>query len=337
MQLVLDCADEDLGGSTPDFHALYAFGFRVAIFRRSECYYDAAHAAFRLAHDQTFARLAPLARAAGLVVGAYLFPDFSLHAPSAAEQVANFDAAGGTLIAGTDLPPMLDIEYPGKGVVETGRSQTELAGLVVEFGRALVAKYGCWGVYTSHVQVSDSNGLGGALARLSVDDQEFLADALLWQKVPYRLAAGHPLDQVAPRDPHEGTVAWDPHDYYRVPTPWEGCGGWWIRQFQGDVRDLPGNLRQADVGDIRTTKIGDAGSHISWLRRRLVGEGAAKCGTATSTATSTPTLPDTFDESLDSLVRAMQTQRGLVVDGVVGPRTIAALAWPPVSTVASIS
>lgn len=317
MQLVADFADMDEGLVVPDFHALYAAGFRVTIFRRSECYYDTAHAAFRLAADKTFERCAAAARAAGLVVGAYMFPDFTLGAPSSTEQVANFASAGdgvtgGALVAGVDLPPFLDIEFPGKGVVETKRTQAELAALIVEFGHALVAKYGCWGVYTSHVQTSDDNGLGGALGKLSDEDQAFLADALLWQKIPYRLGAGHPFDQVAPRDPHEGTVAWDPCDYYRVPQPWAWRGGWWLRQWQGDCRDLPGNLHQADVGDFRVAKLGDAGSHVLWLRRHLKAASLDDPG---------------FDATLELAVRGLQTVRDLIVDGVAGPRVIAAASW----------
>ena len=320
MILVADLAQMDMSGQ-PDFAALKAAGFGVVIFRRSYCYYDGMHRAHRLAHDPTFERDAVAARAAGLVVGAYMFPSYKKGAPSPVEQVANFAAAGGELIPGIDLPPFQDVEFPGRGIADTGRSQAEVADIVLATDRELRRVFGSSGIYTSHVQTDDDNGLGGALARLPEGARLDLAEALLWQKIPYRLGAGHPLDQVAPRDPHEGRAAWDEHDYYRTPRPWEGRSGWWIRQWQGDARGLPGGLRQADVGDFRVARVGDHGSHVLGLKRRLQHLGGGRVGPL-------DVASPLFDEDLELAVRALQTTHNLDVDGVVGPRAVAAAWWP---------
>lgn len=57
---------------------------------------------------------------------------------------------------------------------------------------------------------------------------------------------------------------------------------------------------------------GDTGPPVADIRERLTGLGLLE---------ATPDHADTFDDRLDRAVRAFQQQRGLVVDGAVGPGT----------------
>lgn len=316
MQLMLDFADEDVvdaHGNQPtiDYKALYAAGFRVAIFRCASCYLDSSHGAWRLYHDKTFDAQAQAARAAGLVVGAYVFVAFNAGAPSPAEQIANAVASGAHALTSLDLPLILDVEFPGTGQALTKRSKADTAALLGQFVDEITKQTGRRPVvYTSHVVMQDDNELYGAAAHMTE-----LAECLLWQKVPYRVPAGQPLDQVAPRMPHTGTAAWDPNGYFRIPSPWEGVTAPLLVQTQGDARGLPGGVHQADVGVAMTMKQGDVGPGVLWLRRRLADTGAR-----------VDTSSSTFDAALDGAVKTFQGLNGLVSDGIVGVATAAALA-----------
>lgn len=238
--LVLDYADVD-GGHAPSVATARAAGVRAVIIRKGYCYYDTSHRAFRLAHDGAYERDAKLWRDAGVTLGSYLAPHFGEGAPSPAEQFANFLAAPGDVLPGKDLPPAIDVEFVGKGVPDTGRTQAECFELVKEYAALLTAHFGCPPVvYTSHVMWCDSNGLGGP----AWPDG---AKCPLWQKTPYRLSARQPLDQVNAPMPHHGGASWDKFDYFRVPPPWEGTYPV-LQQWQGDCLGFPGVDHTVDVG-----------------------------------------------------------------------------------------
>lgn len=301
-QIGLDYASPD-NDAKPDTMAARAAGVRFVYMRRSHCYFDAVHKAFHLAHDHTYERDSAAWRSVGVVVGAYLFPSFKLGAPAVKEQVANFLAAGGDVLAGRDLPVALDVEFPGKGIADTGRSLVEVLPLVLEFVRELRKHFSAVAIYTSHVQWHDSNGLGGP-------DSPELDDVILWQKTPYRLQARQPLDTVPTREPHFGAAAWDTHDYWKVPRPWTDQD-LWIHQYQGDCLGFPGFDKTVDVNhfhDVSAT----TGSlmQVKWLQRRL-------------------NLLQTgwWDTRTGDAVRLFQSSRGLVADGVVGVATFSALVW----------
>src|SRR5882757_1735985 len=161
LQLGIDFASMDVP-TAPDIAAAVAGGTRFAYARRSHCYYDQINRAWRLAHDPVATRDVPRLRDAGVVVGQYLFPSFHRDAPNVEAQVANFQSSGPAIMKGKDLPPALDVEFPGKGIQDTLRPQGEVFKLVLEYVRALRAAYGNSPIiYTSHVQWHDSNGLGG--------------------------------------------------------------------------------------------------------------------------------------------------------------------------------
>ena len=67
--------------------------------------------------DPTCARDREAIRAAGLVFGAYLMPDFDVGAPEPEEQVRLFFASAG-LIPGQDLVPIIDLEW-SRGIAAT--------------------------------------------------------------------------------------------------------------------------------------------------------------------------------------------------------------------------
>ena len=66
----------------------------------------------------------------------------------------------------------------------------------------------------------------------------------------------------------------------------------------------------------RLFRLGDRGDAVAEIRDRL-----ALLGLTAASGAGRHTDPDTFDEPLDQAVRAFQQQRGLSVDGMVGPST----------------
>lgn len=277
----------------PDFPALFAAGYRVIGLRAA--YYNGVG----IVGDDCFGRDAARARAAGMTIIPYYFPSFRVDAPSPSDQVAAAIKLAGGIVPHVDLPLCLDIEWGRAGIAGTGQTPAQLFALVMAHLHELIDRLGCATAYTSQNEWYDMHDPDdGALPRV-----------LLWLKTAYRLAARHPVDTVTPPDAHVGLAAWDPRDYHRIPDPWrnEGC---WLEQIQGDATTVPGNVRQADIDRFRIASSGDTGPHIHGLQRRL---GIAQTGM--------------FDAATDAAVRQFQADRGLVADGQVGPRTIAALWW----------
>lgn len=306
MILEIDYASVD-DDAAPDFVAAKAAGVSSVCIRRSYALHDTAHNAWRLAPDPCYARDAQRARDAGLVVGAYLFPTFAKGAPSPAEQVQNFMLAGGYVLGGQDMPPCLDIEFPGRGIADTGHTQAEVCALVELFITELRKGHGCSPlIYSSHVEMHDTNGLGVQNSPTTI---AALSGCPLWVKIPYRLAARHALDQVAPRAPHYGGDPTDPADLYRVPSPWVGRGYVGL-QFQGDVTGMPGFSTTVDASAVTTTRHGDTGPYVRWL------QGACDAP-----------VTGTYDDATVAAIKVAQAAENLTADGVVGPRTLARILW----------
>lgn len=251
MTLVVDlaCMDvpQDVHGNyiQPDFKAAFAAGVRGIYLRKSWTYFDHGHQSFRMCHDPV-AGFAQAAREAGLVVGFYLFPDFTKGAPTPVEQVANFQAAPGDVQKIFDFPVCLDVEFPGNGIVDTHQSQADVLVLVQEFVVELTRIYGKPPViYSSHVEMHDTNGLGLA----STTDVPGLTACPLWQKTPYPVPPGQPLVQGSPTPPHADYEAWDHADLWRTPSPWRAVGTF-LQQVQGDCRGIAG-IHQCDISYFR--------------------------------------------------------------------------------------
>lgn len=72
-----------------------------------------------------------------------------------------------------------------------------------------------------------------------------------------------------------------------------------------------------------TFRLGDRGPAVAEIRDILLGQGllAAVRGRHAAPTSDTLDMSAEFDEDLDHAVRAFQQQRGLIVDGIVGPAT----------------
>ncbi|MDA3022430.1 MAG: peptidoglycan-binding protein [Actinomycetota bacterium] len=66
---------------------------------------------------------------------------------------------------------------------------------------------------------------------------------------------------------------------------------------------------------------GDTGAAVAEVRARLAHLGLLPYSTGQNSAAINPGTVDVFDEDLDKAVRTFQQERGLTVDGIVGPQT----------------
>ena len=98
---------------------------------------------------------------------------------------------------------------------------------------------------------------------------------------------------------------WEP----TVPKPW-GPGNWWMHQYQGDAFPVPGFTSTVDLSRFHLLVPGETSARVAWVRNRLSVAGGM-----------------TYDQGLFAHVTRFQRASGLVVDGVIGPRTFAALCW----------
>jgi hypothetical protein len=300
----IDAAQMDLNGGKIDAAALKKSGVTFAIIRKSQCY-KSRSGQFVLAADPTYRDFADELRSAGIKVGAYIFPRFDRGTPSMENQFANFQASGPARQQG-DLPDFVDVEFSGNGIADTNRSQADVAADVLALTR-LVAASSRAGVYTSHVQTHDTNGLGG---KLSPEIGKFV----LWQKVPYHLGAFHPLDGSPTVYPHIGPASWDPNGYWRVPDAWANSG-YWIVQKQGDQRGTIQGIYQCDVNVWNTLSKTSAPNDP---RIRGVQQQLAELGYEM-------TVTGSWDQNTEDAIRRVQTAAKLDDDAVIGVDTYCAL------------
>lgn len=104
-------------------------------------------------------------------------------------------------------------------------------------------------------------------------------------------------------------------DAPRVPAAW-GDDQWTIQQYAGHARGIPGMRRQADLDRFRAQKLGDRGRSTLELKSRLAAAGFTPRSTT-----------DEFDTAARDAVVLFQSARSLVQDGIVGPKTFAAIQW----------
>src|SRR5215831_7376807 len=99
---------------------------------------------FGTATDKAFARDWPKLKQAGLVRGAYLFLRFPRNGKPAPTPEAQAGAAIATIgdLEDGDLPPAVDVEFPGDGRSETGLSAQECLDDVRAACAALQDRYG---------------------------------------------------------------------------------------------------------------------------------------------------------------------------------------------------
>jgi hypothetical protein len=242
--------------------------------------------------DREWKRIPP-----GVVKGGFLFFRDSATAPEPAVQghaiVKTLDDAG--LRPGIDLPPCLDLEFPGGGPASglTPKERLEHFGVVWQIVRD---HYGVAPlVYTSERVWREEMGNPALLIPEMVESPLWLA------RYPY------PKRVTGVRDPHVVDAIPLPPS----PRPWGNQ--WWLHQYQGDAVRVPGFSATVDLSRFRVTKTGDAGDHVKWVQRRLFTDPAEWDGS--------------FGPHTAAELARFQTAWKLTADGVIGPHTFARLAW----------
>jgi GH25 family lysozyme M1 (1,4-beta-N-acetylmuramidase) len=246
--------------------------------------------------DAVFTRDWPKIKSAGIVRGAYLFlrfphnkrgpaPDPVAQAEALVKTVGNLDES--------DLPPTLDVEFPGSWR-ETKMTQRQLLAGVRDAWKVLKNHYGVAPIiYTSARVWRDDLGNPPA---------PDLVESPLW-------LARYPFKR-GPAVHDAKAFVGGKHDP-PVPPPWGDATNWWIHQYQGDAVGLPsfptGNI---DMNRFNTMVKGATGDRVKWAQRRL---GISQTGQ--------------FDAELETALRAFQEKRGLPVDSVIDPRAFAYLCW----------
>jgi carboxypeptidase C (cathepsin A)/V8-like Glu-specific endopeptidase/GH25 family lysozyme M1 (1,4-beta-N-acetylmuramidase)/subtilisin family serine protease len=247
--------------------------------------------------DSVFGREWPKIKEAGMVRGAYLFLSFPnakyRHSPPdpALQAQAFIDVVGD--LDESDFPPALDVEFPGGAAMSHMKPQQLLDGVRAAW-KVLKKRYGVAPlIYTSaRVWIED----------LSDPDAPDLVESPLWL-TPYPFG----VRGVAVRNP-AAFASGGRYSPPRVPKPW-GAGNWWIHQYQGDARGLPG-FRQVDMNRFNPMLKGATGERVKWVQRRL---GIAQSGT--------------FDPATETALIAFQNKKSLTADGAVDHRTFAFLCW----------
>jgi GH25 family lysozyme M1 (1,4-beta-N-acetylmuramidase) len=250
------------------------------------------------AKDAVFEREWARMLAAGLVGGAYMFLRFpgakAKTVPSPSDQANTMiEVLEDKLVAGRDLPPVLDVEFPG-GAATTGMTTAALLDGVRE----------AWTILRDHFGAPPIIYTSGRVWKEDLKNSPApdLVESPLWL-ARYPFKAGP-----AVRDPAKVLKAAAPP----VPVPWGDEKSWWIHQYQGDAIGLPGfPVGKVDMNRFQTASPGDTGGHVAWIQRRLV----------------KPIASGKFDKTTETVLRQFQASKGLVVDGIVGPRTFTKLAW----------
>lgn len=236
-------------------------------------------------------------KAAGIVRGIYVFPDVHPNAASPATQVrmaANALALAGGLEPG-DLPPALDVEFPGG---KLPRAIADVVSFLEEFATAMRDAFGCWPLLYTSERVwdgSDTDALRSPASWLPTK-------CPLWVKTGYLHAARTHITLGTPQGRPRIPKAWG-----SLPSPGE-----WINQWDGDQIGLPGFSSTVDVNRMlpldATANYLDA-ARVAWVQRILGVEATAR-----------------MDDVTIAAIKAFQERAGLDADGVIGIRTFALLA-----------
>lgn len=268
--------------------------------------------------DPDYAKNAKALRAAGVKVGAYLYPSlFKTKGPDDDHQLdVFFDATHGDIQPDIDIVPAFDIEFMGKGYTNTGYTQPELVDRIHSFLDKFEArisamkglKRGITGLaYVSHGIFHDSDtGLGNPRAA-------WFGRWKLWQKTAYVRGAKQPVYYGTIQPPHIAPAGWDESDYYRIPDPWVDRGVW-FQQPQGDAIGIRGISNQADL-DLFWTMSASSPHDPSRVKtvQRIVGA-----------------TPDGFwGPETSAKIATYQTKHGQVADSIVGVGTITPMLWDP--------
>lgn len=285
---------DSTGNRYIDWTAAYLAGMKFVFFRGS-------YGAWK---DPTFNREAARARHAGLIVGAYLFPLFGKDAPEPDLQIDCF-AANVDVVAGRDFVPVLDVEFPG-GIKKTGRTREDLMARVLVMKAKLDARFRVKCMLYTSARVwdgTDEDSLDAPHTVSSASAADLHASPLWLARYPFKSGIA-PFGDDASEKPGVEALPLPP-----VPAAW-GKGNLWIHQYQGDAIRFPGFSSTADLNRFFDLKHGDAGERVVWV--------AAKLGLSSD---------GTFNDAVSDAVKTFQRTSNLVADGIVGPKTFAALSW----------
>lgn len=290
------------GNSAPDLRAAKKGGIKYIIQRGSYAAYSRHRKAYTYLPDPHLKRDWAAHKKAGLVRGAYMFPEPRAMA-SVEDQVATFvsalEEAGG--IEPGDLPPVLDIEFPGglgRGLSVAKKASLRKAALewMVEAAHLLHDSFDAWPMIYTSARVWDGEDEDSLNADTMIDLAKELTECPLWlARYPYKYNL---KPQLYPKG----------YDL-KVPAMW-GKDNRWIHQYQGNVIDTPGFDGLTDYNQFFAMKIGEKGERVKWVQKKL---GVKADGI--------------FGPGTEKAVCAFQKKVDQKVDGVVGIGTFAYLAW----------
>lgn len=261
--LVADYASMDQN-HPPDFVSFRKFGGRAVIVRGAFTFNGHAHVDPCVTHRNAIVE-------AGLQFGCYLIHGWRV---DPLEQVrAMFEAYPARLPG--DLPPWLDVEFPGNGIHDFGLSPAAaLARLEVTLD-ALEQRYGTVGVYTSaRVWREDLAGISSTK----------LGRCPLWIKVPYPYKA-----RTAPHIDVRGRID-------ELPAPWRAPSspGAFLKQFQGDAIGVPGFSSTVDLSEWLTYRPNYGDPRDAWVSICTGGKSIADFQKANGLVPDSTVGPATF-------------------------------------------
>lgn len=289
----IDCASAG-GVAKIDWQRVRAAGFAFAALRVT----------YSRSVDKVWLRERAKAKAAGLVILDWIFPILpSTKNPSPPSYASQMAAGAAALVdvleEGVDCPPFIDVEFPGGGLRASHLDPKKVLATITAGTLQLRELVGVMpGEYSS-----------GRVWHEDLGDQRApeLADCPLW-------LAGYPFSGGQPpiMEPSRVASACKAKGYPQVPRSLGDQGDWWFHQYQGNVIDCPGfGAGMVDLNRFNVTLRGDKGDRVLWVQRKLRMAEASGI----------------FDAETETALRAFQAQRGLASDGIVGPRSFAALAW----------
>jgi hypothetical protein len=154
-----------------------------------------------------------------------------------------------------DLPPTIDVEFPGNGIGDTSLTAPQALDRLLTALGVLRAEYGTVMIYTSaRVWAEDLRDI----------DCTDVASCPLWLKVSYPFRAGQP--------PHRESVP----AVGALPRPWRAAGsaGAWIEQYQGDSVAVPGFSSTVDLNEFLLTGH-EPDPRAAWVADRVQSHGRA--------------------------------------------------------------
>jgi GH25 family lysozyme M1 (1,4-beta-N-acetylmuramidase) len=194
-------------------------------------------------------------------------------------------------VADIDLPPVVDIEFPGNGRTDTLLSPTECYKRILAVYSTLKTHYKCEPIIYTSARVWEEDMLNHPAVEL--------LNCPLWlARYTYKA---------------NGTGNLNPQ-VNTPPTPWGDKDNCWIHQYQGDAINVPGFSNTVDLNLFKYLTVGTHGGRVKWVQNRLGITADGVFGNETYTA-----------------LKSFQKAKGLDVDGVVGPRTLGWLSWQSVT------